>query len=145
MSGMRLGKISVLVLMAACLLGLQVRKSYATPIKPDVREVLSKPTPALNAFPPARAGWDGPELPRTASLSNGTFEQFGPAGTARQVHDSLWAAFIPDYRALAGLMLVTMLLRRIVVTRRRVLAKAASNARPISSMPATPQAPERAA
>lgn len=140
----QLGKIPVLALMAACLLGLPVRKSYATPIKPDVREVLSRPAPAPNAFPSARAGWDGPELPRTASLSNATYDQFGPAGTARQVHDSLLAALIPDYRALAGLMLVTMLLRRIVVTRRRALAKTA-NARPVSSMPAKPQAPERAA
>ncbi len=145
MTGMRLvGKTFVLIMMAACLVVLPTKSSHATPIKPDVRQVLSTPTPQPNAFPPARAGWDGPELPRTVSIPNSSYDQLGPSGTARQVRESLMSAFIPDYRALAGITLVIMLLRRMVVTRRRSLAKV-SAVTPISSAGATSGSSERAA
>ncbi len=145
MTGMRLvGKTFVLIVMAACLIVLPAKSSHATPIKPDVREVLSKPTPQPNAFPPARAGWDGPELPRTVSMTNSSYDQLGPSGTARQVRESLMSAFIPDYRALAGITLVIMLLRRIVVARRRSLAKAVA-VTPLSSVGARSDTSERAA
>ncbi len=132
MSGMRrAGKSFVLIVMTACILVLPAKNSHATPIKPDVHEVLSRPTPEPDAFPPARAGWDGPEMPRTVSMPNATYDQLGPSGTARQVRQSLISAFIPDYRALAGITLVIMLLRRIVITRRRSLAKLS----PVTSIP----------
>lgn len=138
------GKTFVLIMMAACLVVLPAKNSHATPIKPDVREVLSKPTPQPNAFPPARAGWDGPELTRTSPMANATYDQLGPSGTARQVRESLMSAFIPDYRALAGITLVIMLLRRIVVARRRALATV-NVATPIRSVSTESEPSQRAA
>ncbi len=120
----RIVNISLMALSFVLLLSATI--AGATPIKPDVRKILAQPTPAVNQFVPARAGWNGPEMPTRADLANTTYDQFGPQGTARQVHQALFAAFIPDYRALGAVILIILLLRRMTTHRRRALAPAAS-------------------
>jgi hypothetical protein len=123
--------VTVSLMATAFFLLLSVIKLEATPIRPDIRKVLSRPVQSPADFAPARAGWDGPETPRGVRSLNVTYEQISPAATAREVHQSLVAAFIPDYRVLAGVTLVILLLRRIVVHRRKALvAQAAESGSP---------------
>ncbi len=104
----------------AFLLFIAVVQSQATPIRPDLKQVLAEAAADHTEFPLARAGWHGPEAqqpPQTAP--NPTLERLGPAGSTRAARASLLAAFVPDYRAVAGILLVILLLRRI----RRAQAK----------------------
>jgi hypothetical protein len=121
MSALQLVKriITVTLMAVAFFVLLSVIRVEATPIRPDVRKVLERPMQSPADFATARAGWDGPETP--SGVLNVTYEQLGPAATARQVHQSLVAAFIPDYRALAAITLVIMLLRRININQRKTV------------------------
>ncbi len=133
MSGLQLAKriITVTLMAAAFFVLLSAIKVEATPIRPDVRKVLARPSQSPADFAPARAGWDGPETPKGTETLNATYEQFGPAATARKVHQSLLAAFIPDYRIVGCALLTILLLRRIAVRRRSVsLARAAAENSP---------------
>ncbi len=149
MSGLELVKriVTVTLMAAAFFVLLSVIKLEATPIHPDVRKVLARPTESPADFAPARAGWDGPETPKGIQTLNTTYEQLGPAATARKVHQSLLAAFVPDYRVLGSLLLMMMLLRRIVVRRRTVsLAQVtAGNALADSSQPVRVDSSQHAA
>jgi len=95
----------VLVLWAA------VVDSQATPIRPNLERILAQPQESVQ-FPMARAGWDGP--PASAQVaSSPTLDQLGPEASARAAQQSLKAAAIPDYRAVAGILLIILLLRRM--------------------------------
>lgn len=115
MSAKRLLKrvISVLLMTVITFVILTVIRAEATPIRPDVRKVLSQPQPSPDNFSPARAGWNGPETASSTQVVNTTYEQLSPAATARTVRQSLIAAALPDYRILAAILLVILLLRRI--------------------------------
>jgi hypothetical protein len=110
-----------------------VVRSNATPIHPDLKKVLA-PTQDQAQFPLARAGWDGPEAP-TAQQSprNATLEQIGPEASARAARASLRAAALPDYRAVAGILLVVLLLRRIRAERKPSAARPGARPRPADS------------
>lgn len=115
MSAKRLLKriVSVLLMTVVTFVLLTVIRAEATPIRPDVRKVLAEPQPSADDFSPARAGWNGPETASSAQPVNTTYEQLSPANTARTVRASLIAAALPDYRVLAAILLVILLLRRI--------------------------------
>ncbi len=98
----------------AFLLFIAVVQSRATPIRPDVKQVLAEAGADQAEFPLARAGWNGPETQQSPQAApNPTLERLGPAGSARAARASLLAAFVPDYRALAAIVLIILLLRRI--------------------------------
>jgi len=125
-----------------------VVRAEALPIHPDVRKLLSQPQPAPVQFAPARAGWYGSEMPKPSDTVNVTYEQLRPATTAKLVHRSLIAAFVPDYRAVAAIALVILLLRRIRKNRQKALATALPGAVTTIPPPAPPEKPrdiERAA
>ena len=83
----------------------------ATPIRPDPKKVVAEPKPPIE-FPPARAGWNGSEVaPKPAP--NPTFERYGPAGTAREIQESVKTMAMPDLRAVAAILLLILLLRRV--------------------------------
>ncbi len=116
MTGRRLLKRILVVTAGMCafLLYVAVVQSQATPIRPDLKRVLVQPAADAAQFPLARAGWNGPENQQSPQAApNPTLEEFGPAGTARAVRASLAAAFIPDYRAVAAIGLIILLLRRL--------------------------------
>ena len=99
-------------------------RSSATPIRPDLNQILSQPQESAQ-FPLARAGWDGPEQPRSPDAApNPTLERIGPAASARGVRESLKSAAIPDFRAIAGILLVILLLRRMRTQKKAELKKA---------------------
>lgn len=133
MSAKRLLKriVAVTVMTVCFFILMAVMRAEAMPIKPDVRKVLEQeqPNAAPTQFAPARAGWDGPETARSTQGFNSTYNQLGPAGTARAVRNSLLAAALPDYRALAAIALIILLLRRMRKARREAeLAAAATPA-----------------
>ena len=95
----------------------------ATPIHPDPKKVLADPKPPLQ-FPPARAGWNGPEgAPSPQANPNPTLERYGPAGSARALQKSLKTSAIPDLRAVAVVLLLILLLRRVRNRRRSGIAQ----------------------
>ncbi len=105
--------ISVLLMTVVVFVLLTVMRAEATPISPDVRKLLAQPQPSPADFSPARAGWNGPETASSAQPINTTYEQLSPTAIARSVRKSLFSAALPDYRALAAILLVILLLRRI--------------------------------
>lgn len=117
-------KVTVFLMAVSFALLLANLRADATPIKPDIRKILSAPKQSHIDYVPARAGWNGPETPVRIDPLASTYNQLGPAATAREVHNALYASFVPDYRALAGVFLVIMLLRRIVHQRRKASATA---------------------
>ena len=122
---------------------LSVIKLEASPIRPDVRDVLARPSHPANEFAPARAGWNGPEMTKTAPV-NLTYEQIGPAGTARAVREALVGSFVPDYRGMAAVLLVILLVRRMKNRRDLQPAGQAVSLEPVGSEAKYDQ-PERAA
>lgn len=89
----------------------------ATPIRPNLKKLLAQPQPKPPAYVPARAGWDGPEMPNEAPANVYTLN-YGPSATARAVRSSLVAAAIPDWRVVLGLIAVIFLLRALKRTTR---------------------------
>jgi cytochrome bd-type quinol oxidase subunit 1 len=138
MSGKRLVKrvVTVTLMTVGIFLLLTVMRAEATPIRPDVQKVLAQPQYSPAHFVPARAGWYGPEIPRQPQVVNTTYEQLKPATTARMVRESLIAASLPDYRALAAILLIILLLRRIRKAHRQALVE--SGMVPVPAEPVTP-------
>ncbi|HYG98282.1 MAG TPA: hypothetical protein VD837_04065 [Terriglobales bacterium] len=115
----------------------------ATPIRPDVKEVLSQPQTPASDFAPARAGWNGPETSSTSRITNPTYDQLSPATTARVVRQSLWDAVLPDYRAVAVIVLIILLLRRIRKAHQHaqlIAARVPATATPVSDVTVLPSA-----
>jgi hypothetical protein len=135
-SGKRLIRRIAVVLLGAVgvLLFLGVVDAKATPIQPDVKQVLHQQEQGpVVPFAPARAGWNGPEAAPAAQASpNPVLEAIGPAASDRAVRASLLSAVVPDPRAIAAIVLVILLLRRMSRT-----SKAAARAQ-------VPVAPENA-
>ena len=136
-------RIVIVLLGAVCvLLFLGVVDARATPIAPDVKQVLhqQEQTPAVQ-FVPARAGWDGPEAaPAAQANPNPVLEAIGPAASERAARASLLSAVVPDPRAIAAIVLVILLLRRM-----RKASKAAARGRVSAAhVPGNAHVPENA-
>jgi len=102
-----LGTILSIAVMAGTLMPLS-----ATPIRPDIRKLVSEPGENATQFAPARAGWNGPEVPTThANSMNPAVERLSPAATARAAKASLVAAALPDWRILLAILAVIGMLR----------------------------------
>jgi len=115
MSGNRLSKRFSLGL---GLLALAAGLAQATPVQPDVRKLLAEPQRTQVQFPPARAGWHGPEGPVEANL-NPLLRSITPAATAKAVRASMLQVLVPDSRMLAAILGMIVILRRFVRYRRR--------------------------
>lgn len=98
-------------------------RAEATPIRPDIRKLVSQPDDSSAAqFMPARAGWDGPEMPRRAqSDSNSALDA---SAVTRANRAALLSAATPDLRALLGIAAIIFLLRRLKRYDRRQLTSA---------------------
>jgi hypothetical protein len=90
---------------------LSVPAAFATPVEPDMKELLSEPPPPASQFAPARAGWYATETSRPAP--NLELESFTAASTARAAKAALKAAAVPHPLALAGVLGMIFLLRRL--------------------------------
>jgi len=108
-----LKRVLVVMTVVAGLMTFLGATGHASPIRPDVKKLLSQPPVPMPQYVPARAGWNGPEIATSRSAPNPTYESLGPAAYAREVRETLFATMIPDLRILALLALVILLLRRI--------------------------------
>jgi len=117
MSGNRLSKRFSLGL---GLIALAAGLAQATPVQPDVKKLLAEPQAAPMHFPPARAGWHGPEGPVSEANLNPLLRAITPAATTRAVRASMLQVLIPDPRMLAAIVGMILIMRRFVRDQERV-------------------------
>ncbi len=80
----------------------------AAPIRPDIRKlVMENQTPPPQSGP-ARAGWNGPEMPTHDVTANPALD---PSVTLRSNKAALITAAVPDPRAILAVVLVIFLMR----------------------------------
>jgi hypothetical protein len=85
--------------------------ALATPIRPDIRKLVEqRQQESTSQFIPARAGWDGPEMPPQARR-NPALEAMSGAGLARAERVELISAATPDPRTVLGILALIVLLR----------------------------------
>lgn len=92
----------------------------ASPIYPNIRKVVKESEAQHVQFAPARAGWEGAEMPRDT-----VHAELDSAVTLRANKAALLTAAIPDLRAIVAVVLVIFLmrlLRRIQEQQRQQLA-----------------------
>lgn len=95
----------------------------ATPIRPNIRKLVTQNQAAPPPATPARAGWDGPEMPRPEARTNPVLD---PAVTLRSNKAALITAAVPDPRAILAVFVVILLMRalRKIQERQKLLASA---------------------
>ena len=96
-------KIGLKTLLIAGFAALLFVPATATPIRPDLKQLLAEPQ-ATQPFVPARAGWHGPETPPPPPRAQAE-------AASRAVRASLWAAAIPDPWAVLAIALAILFLR----------------------------------
>jgi hypothetical protein len=125
------------ILTLAAILAMALTAS-ATPIRPDIRKLVAEPSQETIQFAPARAGWNGSEAAvNNAQFTNPAVERLTPAAARREVRASMLALAFPDWRILAaivGLIVVLRMARRKLRTEKKV--EAAVTVRPESLRPA---------
>src|SRR5690242_11529260 len=77
-------RVVVVTVVAAGLLTFLGATSHASPIRPDLKKLLSQPIEQMPQYVPARAGWNGPEISSARTAPNPTFESLSPAASARE-------------------------------------------------------------
>ncbi|HEX8925490.1 MAG TPA: hypothetical protein VF786_06830, partial [Terriglobales bacterium] len=83
----------------------------ATPVEPDLEQLLKTPTPT-HQFTPARAGWNGPENAGPGDAVDVTaLERYSPEASALALRHELQRLAIPDWRFVAFLALLIVALR----------------------------------
>jgi hypothetical protein len=112
-TGRRLLKRMLVVLMIAAGVLAVSAKVHASPIRPDLKKVLAQPPAVMPQFIPARAGWNGPEITTARSAPNPTYEALRAPGDPRALQLSLLTTMVPDFRIIALLGLMIVLLRRV--------------------------------
>lgn len=134
-TGSGLIKRVLVTLVAAGLFTFLGATSHASPIRPDLKKLLSQPIEQMPQYVPARAGWNGPEISTARLAPNPTFESLSPAASARELRATLFATMMPDLRILALLALVILLLRRIRKHERKPIASAVGAAAATTTLP----------
>lgn len=111
MTGKRLLKrITITLALATGLfIVLAAGEANATPIRPDIRKVVSESQSQPAPMVPARAGWNGPEMQPAAR----TIPALDPSLTLRANKAALLAAAIPDPRALFAVAIIIILMRTL--------------------------------
>lgn len=116
----RVSALAVALVCATCC-GVQ-----ATPVEPDLEKLLRTPTPT-HQFTPARAGWNGPESAGPSGDDNSALDRYSPEANALALRRELQNLAIPDWRFVAGLLLLIVALRAV---RQRAEQRPPSSARP---------------
>lgn len=99
---------TVVVLFGLACCGLE-----ATPVEPDLEQLLKNPAPTQQ-FTPARAGWNGPESAGPGAVPGvGALERYSPEASALALRHDLEHLAIPDWRFVSGLALLILALRLV--------------------------------
>ena len=87
--------------------------AHATPVEPSLQEILAHPPTPSAPFPPARAGWNGPETPPSPQVApHPILQTFGVEAQKRQFDQALRGAATPNPLALAAILTAILVLRR---------------------------------
>jgi hypothetical protein len=104
-----LKRIGVIVLLTAgFFVFLAAIDADATPIRPNIRKLVTENQTPPPKPDPARAGWNGPELPVRDLSANPALD---PAVTLRSNKAALITAAVPDSRAVLAVIVVIFLMR----------------------------------
>jgi hypothetical protein len=114
-----LGAAAMFLLFAA------LTQAHASPIHPDIKQLVKEPAGPPPKFEPARAGWNGPESapPSVAGLPL----ELTSAGRAQAIRQALALVMIPDPRVLVAILISILLLRKLHGMREERAAKVATN------------------
>ena len=96
----------------------------ATPIRPNIRKLVTQNQATPAPASPARAGWDGPEMPRAEARTNPVLD---PAVTLRSNKAALITAAVPDPRAVVAVIVIIFLMRTLRKIQEKQKAAAAGN------------------
>jgi hypothetical protein len=77
--------------------------SQALPIKPKIEDIIKDAKKPVVNYPPARAGWNGPEGKPALPTPNATYERLRNSMSPEAARMQLFHAATPDWRALIGL------------------------------------------
>ena len=97
-----------LLLTAGLFVFLSAIDAEATPIRPNIRKLVTQNQSAPPPASPARAGWDGPEMRPVDGRTNPALD---PAVTLRSNKAALITAAVPDPRAVLAVIVVIFLMR----------------------------------
>jgi len=104
---------TTLALSCGLFLFLAAVDAHATPIRPDIRKLIAEPQQDSTAkFMPARAGWQGSEMPRQEAV-NATLGALDGAAYAHAWRAAFWAAATPEPAAVLGIVVLIFLLRTL--------------------------------
>jgi hypothetical protein len=109
-------------------LSLFATRALATPVHPNMRELLKQPAPEQRPAPAARAGWNGPEMETPSEVEGLTGAS--PAEAEREARASLKEVATPDWEVVLGLAAFIVLVRAL---RKRVERKALREATLVSA------------
>lgn len=108
---------------AACLF-LAALDADATPLRPDIRKLVTQPRDTMQ-FAPARAGWDGPESGRDEAGGAGhTSAELTMAAAQRSSRAALLTAAFPDLRLVVAVIAAILMLRLLRWYHERVMGRA---------------------
>ncbi len=99
--------VGALAFLFAFLVMMGQAKAYATPIRPDVRQLVQQPEGPPPQFEPARAGWKGSETTATTGLPMELTQE----AQVRAARHALWTLLTPDPKALAAIVVLILMLR----------------------------------
>jgi hypothetical protein len=97
-----------IVLTAGLFVFLAALDADATPIRPDIRKLVTENQTPPPQAEPARAGWNGPELPARNAMA---IPALDPAVTLRSNKAALITAAVPDPRAILAVVVIIFLMR----------------------------------
>jgi hypothetical protein len=91
------------VLIAAFSFSVLSGTTQALPIKLKLEDVIKDAKKPVENYPPARAGWNGPEEKSAVQVANATYDRLRKSITPEAVRMQFLQAAKPDWRALLGL------------------------------------------
>jgi hypothetical protein len=77
--------------------------TQALPIKPKLEDIIKDAKKPVENYPPARAGWNGPEERSAVPVANATYDRLRKSMTPEAARIQLFQAATPDWRALVCL------------------------------------------
>jgi hypothetical protein len=74
----------------------------ALPIKPKIKDIIDEAKKPPEHYPPARAGWNGPEEKSAKPTPNAEYDKLRYSISPEAARAQMWQAAKPDWRALLG-------------------------------------------
>jgi hypothetical protein len=95
---------------------LETPNAQALPVEPDIKKLAEEAQQPQPAFIPSRVGWNGPEMIVKGSERDRWEAAIGPVLAAeqqRRFRNTLREVFVPEPQAVAAIIVIIFLLRRL--------------------------------